>query len=224
MAEPFNPEAFRQQMTQNQTCGIPSHPSPQVPVAPQMPSAVTMPLPVQAYPAELAPPPPPNPHRAMPQYPQNQAQSAPYGAPAQQGYPQAGQYQQPPQAAQYQPAMQPQGLHSLQPAPVQGQSMEAPKAKKGLFKRTKLKGLPEHLPNAGAFEKKMKSPLLGFAGGLVLGVLGTIGAIMMFSGEEPQRATVTASEFGPAGAEQTPHAALTDKMLLDSQAGQGKQP
>lgn len=223
MTEPFNPNAFRQQMAQNQTGGIPTHPSPQVPVAPQIPPAVAMPQPGQPYSMDVAPP-PPNPHRAMPQFPQNQTQAAPYGAPGQQGYPQVGQYQyqQQPQAGQYLQQMQPQGLHSLEPAPIQGQSAEDPKAKKGLFRRGKLKGLPEQIPSAQALEKKAGSPLLGFVGGLALGVMGTLLAIMMFSGEEPQRATVTAS--GPAGAEQTPHAALTDKIILESQKGQGKKP
>ena len=52
MTEPFNPNAFRQQMAQNQTGGIPTHPSPQVPVAPQIPPAVAMPKPGQPYPMD----------------------------------------------------------------------------------------------------------------------------------------------------------------------------
>lgn len=220
MTEPFNPNAFRQQMAQNQTGGMPTHPSPQVPVAPQIPPSVTMPQPSQPYPMDVASP-PPHQHRAMPEYPQNQAQPVPYGAPGQQAYPQAAQYQQQPQARQYQQQMQPQGLHNLEP--MQGQSMQqAPAAKKGLFKRGKLKGLPEQIPDGNPLEKTGKSPLMGFVGGLALGVLGTLLAIMMFSGEEPQRATVTASNI--AGAEQVPHAALTDEMILESQKGQGKKP
>ena len=75
-------------------------------------------------------------------------------------------------------------------------------------------------------EKAGLSRLIVFASGLALGAFGTMISIILFSGNEPQRATVANGQLSPVSQtliEGSNQAALTDEMLLEK-ARQGGTP
>ena len=248
MAEPFNPEAFRQQMTQGQ----PSNPA--IPSPVPAPAPVPSPMPAVAAPQPMAPaqhghqpgqaqpyvPHAPQGGQPQPQHrphPQNQH---PMQYPPQQAQQPNPAYKHPQQAnvqppfQQAPPAMQ-QGYAPQQQFqahnPMQVEAAQEPAAKRSLFKRKKLKAAasemnaPQNLMQGGE-EKAGLSRLIVFASGLVLGVFGTMISIMLFSGNEPQRATVANGQLSPASQtviQGSSQAALTDEMLLEK-ARQGGTP
>ena len=251
MAEPFNPEAFRQHMAQGQP------PNPAIPSPVPAPAPVPSPMPAVAAPQPMAPaqhghmpgqaqpyvpqaPQPQSQHQPqqMP-HPHNQQQYAPQQAPqpnpayrqSQQAHPQQANFQPPFQQAP--PAMQ-QGYAPQQQFqthnPMPAEAVQEPVAKRSLFKRKKLKeaatqmAAPQKLIQEG--EKTGLSRLIVFASGLALGVFGTMISIMLFSGNEPQRATVANGQLSPASQtviQGSSQVALTDEMLLEK-ARQGGTP
>ena len=118
------------------------------------------------------------------------------------------------------------------------QNAQEPAKKGGLFKRKKLKtamdkmtpspnGMPNVMGQNGMLQNALPNALpvapkagfsrpIVFAGGLALGVLGTLIGILLFSPNEPQRASIVAN---PAAVVDGSQSALTDKMLLE-----GKKP
>jgi len=241
MAEPFDPEAFRQQMAQGQspTPAIPSPvPAPAPAQAPSPMPAVAAPQPGQVQPYVPQAPQPkyqpqqmPHPHNQQP--PQYAPQQAPQPNPAyrqpQQAHPQHANFQPPFQQAP--PAMQ-QGYAPQQQFqahnPMPAEAVQEPAVKRSLFKRKKLKeaatqmAAPQNLIQEG--EKTGLSRLIVFASGLAVGVLGTMISIMLFSGDKPQQATVAsnlpASVSSETVSDGSSQAALTDEMLL-KKPGQG---
>ena len=114
--------------------------------------------------------------------------------------------------------------------PMQSEAMQEPAAKRSLFKRKKLKAAASKMNAPQSLmqgeEKAGLSRLIVFASGLALGVFGTMISIMLFSGNEPQRATVANGQLSPASQtliEGSSQAALTDDMLLEK-ARQGGTP
>ena len=242
MAEPFNPEAFRQHMAQGQP------PNPAIPSPVPAPAPVPSPMPAVAAPQPMAP----AQHGHQPGQAQPYVPHAPQGGQPQHQHPMQyppQQAQQPnpayrhPQQANVQPPFQqapPAMQQGYAPAaqqqfqarnPMQANPAQEPAAKRSLFKRKKLKAAasemnaPQNLMQGGE-EKSGLSRLIVFASGLILGVFGTMISIMLFSGNEPQRATVANGQLSPASQtviQGSSQAALTDEMLLEK-ARQGGTP
>ena len=233
MAEEFDPNAFRQQMGQGQ---LPHAPIP-APVAPQQ---VAAPVPVPRQPQPYVP------QQSAPQQYAPQPQSAPqqpaqYHPPQHHGQPY--QQAQAPVQQQFRPQMQPaygqapqMPAYEMQGHPM-GHEVQEPTAKKSLFKRKKLKAAATQMTPQmdGAMDmmstknESRASRLTVFLGGLMVGALGTLLSIMLFSGNEPQRANVAVNqaEFNATieGSTDPSQMALTDEMLMESQnKGQGRQP
>lgn len=239
MAEEFNPNAFRQQMAQNQPGQVPlpqtiaqqqAYPQAQFPQA-QMP----MQAPQGGQPGYAPPPqnyaPTPSGHGQHPDH--------------QQGYQQPANFRQAPQQMpqSYSQGSQNQGLQNQAPHmqaqtfqghnPLQGAPVQKAESKKGLFKRKKLKNNAPQMPGrpnimAGAepmaekAEKSGLSRLIVFVSGLGIGVLGTLLSIMLFSSPSPQTASLAVNDTSVNAAEAldegTANAALTDEMLLTEKA------
>lgn len=243
MAEPFNPNAFRQQMVGQGQDGLnPAHAPQQIPSPVPQTRVPTMPAPAAPAPYPSAPqqagqqaqpympqapqpPIPPQVPQHVPQAPMHNSQQPYAPQPAQPAHPQmhpqqgAGQqrYQQPVQG--YMPGQQLQGYTEMPQEPVQ-----EPAKKGGLFKRKKLKtaiydmapSQNDMLQNAlPAAENSGLSRFIVFAGGLALGVFGTLIGIMLFSPSEPQRASIAANPASASVLDDSQRA-LTDKMLIEN--------
>jgi len=257
VAEPFNPEAFRQQMAQGQTPTIPAPvpaPAPAIPQPPMPPAQHSHPHPhiQQPHVHQSQVPQPQTPQPPHPQVPQPGAYTAaptPQNPPMQ--HPQHGQAQQGhvPQPYQHQPFQQPSpqaGQQAYAPPPGQpfqaphmpSQAIEAPKAKRSLFKRKALKEAAagqisgpiepmqaniNQLGGMPANAARGLSRSVVFAAGLAMGVLGSLVAIMLFSGNEPQQANVVHSlnpdSISTQAYDGSSQSALTDEMLTKDQDG-----
>jgi len=240
MAEPFNPEAFRQQMAQGQNPTIPAPVPAPAPAVPQ-----PMPPAQHGHPQPYMPGQGAHPYQAAPQsqqpggYTAAPAPQAPPMQPPQYGQaqqchaPQPYQHQQPAQQA-YAP---PQGQQFQTPNAMPAQAIEAPKAKRSLFKRKKLKAaagqmsgpaeaMQANVNQLGVMPANVASGLsrgVVFISGLAMGVLGSLVAIMLFSGNEPQQANVVHSLNPDSTSTQdfdgSSQSALTDEMLTKDQDG-----
>jgi len=164
---------------------------------------------------------PQQPYAPPPSQPAHPAQMHPQQGIPQQGYQQQG-------YKQHQQGFNPQQQFEMP------QKAQEPAKKGGLFKRKKLKtamdkmtpspnGMPNVMGQNGMLQNALPvAPKAGlsrpivFAGGLALGVLGTLIGILLFSPTEPQRASIVAN---PAAVVDGSQSALTDKMLLE-----GKKP
>jgi len=235
VAEPFNPNEFRKQMgghgsnatqvpkapSQVPASQMPGQPYPQAQPGPP-PQSQQFPPPRQGHPGQA-----PNPYILQP------PQTFP---PTRQSMPQAvaPQFQgQTPAAHDYASfqGQSPQG-QTLQAQSYQGQNyqqasmeqgaIQKPLAKNGLFRRNKLNSDKSTLEGhaQSLHMKKPFSPMLAFAGGLVLGVIGTIMSIMVFSGGDAEKATQVAKATATPAIELADgDAPLTDEMLLDEKKG-----
>ena len=251
MAEPFNPEAFRQHMAQGQP------PNPAIPSPVPAPAPVPSPMPAVAAPQPMAPAQhghqPGQAQPYLPHAPQG-GQLQPHLQPQQRPHPQnqhpmqytpqqAPQpnpdYRQPRQANvqppfQQAPLTMQQGYAPQQQFqahnPMQTEAAQEPAAKRSLFKRKKLKAAASEMNTPQSLvqgeDKAGLSRLIVFASGLALGAFGTMISIILFSGNEPQRATVANGQLSPVSQtliEGSNQAALTDEMLFEK-ARQGGTP
>lgn len=234
MAEPFNPNEFRKQMAGGQggqmvpePVAPPQQHAPQMPAHPQAQQQPNqyVPPPGQRYAAQAPTPnmaqPPQNyspaqqqmPQSAAPQF-QDQVPMAhrPAYVPQQSQMP--AQHYASPQGQQFQ--AQPYQGQNYQSPPVVPADVQQPPAKRGLFRRSKLKSAKAAVEGQAQSlgKKKGLSPLVTFVGGLAFGVLGTLMSIMLFSGGNAEQASVAVKSQVPAIDMAEAQGPLTDEMLL----------